>query len=103
MSTLEAHDDKLWCLSCILDGEIIASGGADGKVLFWKDVTLEKELEERETRKDWILKQQDLENALRKREWHTAFSMALELDQPSKLMEVSFVLDTCVMLTRLCR
>ncbi|GJQ09294.1 hypothetical protein GpartN1_g1085.t1 [Galdieria partita] len=86
--TLEAHDDRLWCLTCLMDGEVIASGGADGRVLFWKDITLEKELEEMESKKDWILKQQDLDNAMRRKEWQTVFSMALELDQPSKLMEM---------------
>ncbi|EME32611.1 U3 snoRNP component Utp13p-like protein [Galdieria sulphuraria] len=79
ISTMEAHDDRLWCLTCILDGELIASGGADGRILFWKDITLEKEMEEMESKKDWILKQQDLENAMKRKEWQTVFSMSFRV------------------------
>jgi len=88
INTLEAHEDRLWCLTCMSDGERIASGGSDGRVVFWKDITLEKEWEEKESKKDLILKRQDLDNAFRKKEWQTVFSMALELDQPSRLVEV---------------
>jgi len=88
INTLEAHEDRLWCLTCMSDGERIASGGSDGRVVFWKDITLEKEWEEKESKKDLILKRQDLDNAFRKKEWQTVFSMALELDQPSRLLEM---------------
>eukprot|EP00871_Galdieria_phlegrea_P001834 jgi/Galph1/2651/GphlegSOOS_G1304.1 len=95
LCSLEAHDDRIWALANDLDGEVIISGGADGRIILWKDVTVEKEIEEKEAMNAIVLKQQTLENALRKKDWNSVFSIALELDQPHRLSEIirTFLLE----------
>ena len=51
VSTFDEHSDKIWALSVTKNEERFISGGADGKLVLWKDVTTEereKELEKRE-------------------------------------------------------
>jgi U3 small nucleolar RNA-associated protein 13 len=56
VGTFDEHEDKLWALCVSSDEETFVSGGADGRLNVWKDVTSELYEEEMEQREDIILK-----------------------------------------------
>jgi U3 small nucleolar RNA-associated protein 13 len=56
VGTFDEHSDKLWALCVSKDEMKFVSGGADGKINVWKDVTSELYEEEMEKRNDIILK-----------------------------------------------
>ncbi len=56
VGTFDEHDDKLWALCVSKDETKFVSGGADGKLIVWKDVTEEIYEEELEKREDILLK-----------------------------------------------
>ncbi len=56
VGTFDEHTEKLWALGVSKDEMTFVSGGADGKVNVWKDITSELHEEELEKRDDIILK-----------------------------------------------
>lgn len=56
VGTFDKHDDKAWALCVSKDENKFISGGADGKLIIWKDVTHEKREEELEQRQEVLLK-----------------------------------------------
>ena len=56
VGTFDEHDDKLWALCVSKDEMKFVSGGADGKLIVWKDVTEELYEEELEKREEVLLK-----------------------------------------------
>ena len=43
------HDEKIWALENCKDEGYIISGGGDSTVKVWRDCTLEKEVQEKES------------------------------------------------------
>ena len=52
MTTIDAHDDKIWALATPQDKanqfDTFATGAADGQIKIWRDCTKEREEEELE-------------------------------------------------------
>nr|CCC94660.1 predicted WD40 repeat protein [Trypanosoma congolense IL3000] len=87
----EIHEDKIWALSVSegSDGSVVFfSGSADGVLVALEDYTAEEAQRVREERRDIILKEQELANALRKGEFVEAFLLALKLNHPRNLRQV---------------
>lgn len=36
VATLDAHTERIWALTTSRDGEVLASGGGDSLICFWK-------------------------------------------------------------------
>ena len=55
MTTIDAHDDKIWALATPQDKanqfDTFATGAADGQIKIWRDCTREREEEELEKKR----------------------------------------------------
>ena len=56
VGTFDKHDDKAWALCVSKDESKVLSGGADGRLVIWRDVTEEKREELMEQRQEVLLK-----------------------------------------------
>ena len=56
VGSFDEHNDKTWALCISKDEKKFLSGGADGKLIIWRDVTEEKREEELEQRQEIVLK-----------------------------------------------
>ncbi|SCU67745.1 WD domain, G-beta repeat/Utp13 specific WD40 associated domain containing protein, putative [Trypanosoma equiperdum] len=87
----ETHEEKIWAL-CVSEPEggniTFISGSADGVLIATEDYTAEEAERVRHERRDVILKEQELANALRKGEYVEAFMLALKLNHPRNLRQV---------------
>ncbi|CAM9411585.1 unnamed protein product [Ectocarpus fasciculatus] len=109
-ATLDAHTDKVWALTTAATpvvrrhrdeeeevegggegpnaGIVVVSGGADSVINVWKDVTAREEEKVIAERENALLKEQELYNRLRNKEYGPAIALALELKRPQKLWGV---------------
>ncbi|TPX31373.1 hypothetical protein SmJEL517_g05293 [Synchytrium microbalum] len=91
-TTLDGHDDKIWALAVrrLDDGyeDVVASGGADSKIVVWEDVTQIVEEEKEKEQAERVEKEQNLQNYLQRRDYKSAIELALQLDQPVRLLEL---------------
>ncbi|CAM9151466.1 unnamed protein product [Ectocarpus sp. 4 AP-2014] len=109
-ATLDAHTDKVWALTTAAApavrrhrdeeeevegggegpnaGIVVVSGGADSVINVWKDVTAREEEKVIAERENALLKEQELYNRLRNKEFGPAIALALELKRPQKLWGV---------------
>ena len=88
-----AHDDRVWALTTVpgvstTDGEeagaYLLTGGADGRVWLWRDVTAEQVERAAQQRDALLLREQSLQNALQRGRWREALVGALEMDRPAR-------------------
>ncbi|CAN0422185.1 unnamed protein product, partial [Discosporangium mesarthrocarpum] len=64
---------------------VVVSGGADSLINVWRDVTVREEEKEIAEREATLLKEQDLQNKVRDKDYGAAISLALELRRPQRL------------------
>lgn len=66
LATFESHDDRLWGLTVSQSPEesLLASGGADSRIVVWRDVTADKAAAAEAEEEQLVMKQQELSNAL---------------------------------------
>ncbi|KAK4535693.1 hypothetical protein CDCA_CDCA05G1718 [Cyanidium caldarium] len=88
-----AHDDRVWALTTVPSvsatdreeaGAYLLTGGADGRVWLWRDVTAEQVERAAQQRDALLLREQSLQNALQRGRWREALVGALEMDRPSR-------------------
>lgn len=87
-TTLDNHTEKVWALAVRKDQKFIASGGADSVVNFWEDVTREEQEEELREKEQYIIKEQELQNFMRNKDYLNAILLALSLEQPFRLLSL---------------
>ncbi|KAI9311096.1 WD40-repeat-containing domain protein [Dichotomocladium elegans] len=85
-TTLDNHTEKVWALAVRKDQKFIASGGADSVVNFWEDITKEEQEQELKQQEELIIKEQELQNFMRKKDYLNAILLALSLNQPFRLL-----------------
>ncbi|ORZ03260.1 WD40-repeat-containing domain protein [Syncephalastrum racemosum] len=85
-ATLDNHTEKVWALAVRNDQKYIASGGADSIVNFWEDVTREEQEEELKEKEEMILKEQELQSYMLRKDYLNAILLALSLEQPYRLL-----------------
>ncbi|KAI8072212.1 WD40-repeat-containing domain protein [Gilbertella persicaria] len=85
-STLDNHTQKVWALSVRKDEKFIVSAGADSVINFWEDVTLQEQEEDLKEKEQLIIKEQELQNFMRKKDYLNAILLALSLEQPFRLL-----------------
>ncbi|KAI8394307.1 WD40-repeat-containing domain protein [Radiomyces spectabilis] len=88
VNTLDNHTEKVWALTTRKDEKFVVSGGADSVVNFWEDVTLEEQEEELKEKEEFIIKEQELQNFMRKKDYLNAILLALSLNQPFRLLKI---------------
>ena len=74
-----AHDDRIWAIAAIDDGERVATGGGDAMICLWKDVTVEEEEKKKREEDVKVEKQQELSNLIRRKKYWRALQVAFEL------------------------
>ena len=55
VNTFDEHDDKTWALCCSRDQKRYVTGGADGKLIVWRDVSGETLLKQAEDNEQTLL------------------------------------------------
>ncbi|CAD6901285.1 unnamed protein product [Tilletia controversa] len=66
----------------------LVSGGADSVIRFWEDQTAELEVAKAKKRQIEVTREQDFSNFLTLRDYRNAIALALELDQPRRLLNL---------------
>ncbi|CEI98202.1 hypothetical protein RMCBS344292_12317 [Rhizopus microsporus] len=87
-ATLDNHTEKVWALAIRKDERFVVSAGADSVVNFWEDVTLQEQEEELKEKEELIIKEQELQNFMRKKDYLNAILLALSLEQPYRLLHL---------------
>ncbi|KAF2073848.1 hypothetical protein CYY_004844 [Polysphondylium violaceum] len=88
VNTFEGHDSKIWGLAVNKDQEHFITGGSDSRVIVWKDHTLIEEEREKQEEEKNILYKQNLETALRNRDYLSALRLAFILNQPQQTLSI---------------
>ncbi|KLO20068.1 WD40 repeat-like protein [Schizopora paradoxa] len=84
-ATMDNHEDKVWALATNSQESVIVTGAADSTITFWKDCTVEKQKQQEAEREEAILKDQDFANYVALKDYRSAISLALSMDQPGRL------------------
>jgi U3 small nucleolar RNA-associated protein 13 len=91
VATIDVHNEKVWTLAVreTSDGATyFMSGAADGVLAVTEDYTAEEAARIQKDRRDTILNEQSLANAMRRGEFSAAFVLALSLNHPRHLRQV---------------
>ncbi|GAV05518.1 hypothetical protein RvY_15638 [Ramazzottius varieornatus] len=88
MKTFDEHDDKVWSLEVSSDEKHLLTGAGDSTFLLWEDVTEEELAAERQKADANIEREQELQNLLQNKDFLKAFRIALDLDQPNRLLHI---------------
>ncbi|ORZ19470.1 WD40-repeat-containing domain protein [Absidia repens] len=86
VGTLDNHTEKVWALAVRKDEKIISSAGADSVINFWEDVTLEEQETDLREKEQIIIKEQELQTYMRKKDYLNAILLAMSLNQPFRLL-----------------
>eukprot|EP00775_Hariotina_reticulata_P012078 gene12078-12218_t len=89
-ASFEAHQDRVWGLAASAGPaeSLLVSGGADSRVVLWRDATAAKAAEAEAAEEELVLQQQELSNALADGDFATAARLAFQLRHPGRLLEV---------------
>ena len=92
VAMLDIHEEKVWALAVREDegsnGTYFVTGAADGVLTVTEDFTSEEAERIQAERRNTILGEQSLANALRSGEFSNAFILALSLNHPRHLRQV---------------
>lgn len=66
---MERHADKVWACAVRGDDRVMVTGGADSALAVWRDCTAAEVEQEVRAQEERLLKEQQLLNALRGREF----------------------------------
>ncbi len=86
--TVDAHDDKIWSFAVSRDEGWFVSAAADGTMHVWEDNTQQRLEVEREQKEDEVRMEQQFANLLTTRDWRNAIVLALQMDQPRRLLNL---------------
>jgi U3 small nucleolar RNA-associated protein 13 len=110
-TTLERHTDRVWALSVAPPAPALAAapgaapgaalddawkqppltmvtGGADSTLVIWRDVTAAEEEKTLGEQEALVLKEQELSNVLRAKDFKRAVWLAMDLDKPYRLKRI---------------
>lgn len=87
-NTFDSHTDKVWALAVREDGRQLVTGGGDSLLQVWRDVTTADVAQAVKDREAKLLKEQELLNAMRAKEYVRAIRLAIELKHPQRLLTV---------------
>ena len=85
ITTLDEHIDRIWALIVENDGDRFISGDASACIKVWRDVTEEEQAASRAAQQELVLKEQELEVYLLRKDLSKAVILAMNLNQPFRL------------------
>ncbi|KAH7062078.1 WD40-repeat-containing domain protein [Macrophomina phaseolina] len=86
--TLDNHTDRVWALTVNPATKTLVSGGGDSVITFWEDTT-EASLEAAASREaERVEQDQKLQNYMHAGNWREAITLALQLNQPGRLLNL---------------
>lgn len=95
IATFDDHDDRVWAIALDAGETRIASGSSDSTITIWKDTTLENQDQIDSERQALIVKysffncrNQDLDLFLARKDFKSALILAMQLDQPFKMLSI---------------
>ena len=88
LNKYDEHTDKIWALCTNSFENKFLTGGADSKLILWKNITNEIHEQEMEKREDILLKEQELMNCLKDKKYKKALKLSIILDRPFKCFEI---------------
>ncbi|XP_055836815.1 transducin beta-like protein 3 [Episyrphus balteatus] len=86
--TLDKHEARIWTLAVAHGETHFFSGGADSKLIRWKDVTEEKKLAEIQERQEMAAQEQELNNLIAQKKMLKALRLALKLEKPYLTLKI---------------
>lgn len=88
LATFDEHTDRIWALAVCDDGDALITGDASATIKVWRDVT-QTEIEEDMRRQDELLvKEQQLQVLLLRKDLKNAVILAMSLEQPFRLFKL---------------
>lgn len=88
VASLDGHIGKIWALAVSKDESRLVTGCSASKIVLWKDVTEEKQLEEAQKRQEKALKEQELFNLMESEDFLAALKLALTLERPATVLNI---------------
>lgn len=88
VNTFTAHEDRAWALAVRDEGAEIITGGGDSLISVWHDCTAADEAAALEVQQQTILREQELANCLRRKDYKKALQLAFALDRPAKVLHI---------------
>ena len=85
LATLDEHTDRIWALAIQNDGDRIITGDASASIKIWKDSTDEEIAHAIREQDEIIVKEQELQVFLLRKDFKNAVLLAISLDQPFRL------------------
>ncbi len=99
--TLDNHEDRVWALAVRSASALslsststpstprtLVSGGGDAIITFWRDTTASTVAAAAEAAKERVEQEQQLSNHMRRGAYREALTLALQLNQPGRLLAV---------------
>lgn len=86
--TFDEHVDRIWALAVVGDGDYLITGDASANIKFWKDCSREEHADELRKQDELLLKEQELQVLLLRKEIPKAVLLALSLEQPFRLLSL---------------
>ena len=83
--TLDEHSDRIWALAIQNDGDRIITGDASATIKIWKDSTDEEIADAIRAQDEILVKEQELQVFLLRKDFKNAVLLAMSLDQPFRL------------------
>ncbi|KAI8906880.1 WD40-repeat-containing domain protein [Gorgonomyces haynaldii] len=88
VATLDNHEDRIWGLAINKTEEYVISGSSDSTITIWQDKTLQVKEQREQEEEDKIVKQNDLQLFLQRKDYKSALILAMHLGHPIKLLEI---------------
>lgn len=85
LATLDEHSDRIWALAIQNDGDRIITGDASAIIKIWKDSTDDEIAESIKKQDEILVKEQELQVFLLRKDFKNAVLLAMTLDQPFRL------------------
>ncbi|EON65052.1 hypothetical protein W97_04287 [Coniosporium apollinis CBS 100218] len=87
-ATLDNHSDRVWALAVHPGSNTLVSGGGDGVITFWADTTQATAVAAAVAETERVEQDQRLANYIVAGSWREAITLALQLDQPARLLSL---------------
>lgn len=87
-ATLDNHSDRVWALAVHPRSNTLVSGGGDGVITFWADTTQATAVAAAVAETERVEQDQRLANYVVAGSWREAITLALQLDQPARLLSL---------------
>lgn len=85
LATLDEHSDRIWALAIQNDGERIITGDASATIKIWKDTTDDEIAKAISVQDEILVKEQELQVFLLRKDFKNAVLLAISLEQPFRL------------------